>query len=35
MHVSALSLTDFRSWSQLDLDLAPGATALIGSNGEG
>jgi DNA replication and repair protein RecF len=35
MHVSALSLTDFRSWSQLDLELAPGATALVGSNGQG
>ncbi len=35
MHVSALSLTDFRSWGQLDLELAPGATALVGSNGQG
>jgi len=35
MHVSALSLTDFRSWSQLDLELTPGPTALIGSNGQG
>lgn len=35
MHVSALSLTDFRSWPQLDLELAPGATALVGSNGQG
>ena len=35
MHVSALSLTDFRSWSQLDLELGPGPTALIGSNGQG
>ncbi|HUR13536.1 MAG TPA: DNA replication/repair protein RecF [Mycobacteriales bacterium] len=35
MHVSALSLTDFRSWSQLDVELAPGPTALIGSNGQG
>ena len=32
MHVSALSLTDFRSWTQLDLELAPGPTALVGSN---
>jgi DNA replication and repair protein RecF len=35
MHVSGLSLTDFRSWSQLDLELTPGATALVGSNGQG
>ena len=35
MHVSALSLTDFRSWPQLDIELAPGPTALIGSNGQG
>ncbi|MDX6265983.1 MAG: replication and repair protein RecF [Frankiales bacterium] len=35
MHVSAVSLTDFRSWSQLDLELAPGPTALVGSNGQG
>ncbi|MDX6218170.1 MAG: replication and repair protein RecF [Frankiales bacterium] len=35
MRVSALSLTDFRSWSQLDLELGPGPTALVGSNGQG
>jgi DNA replication and repair protein RecF len=35
MFVSALSLTDFRSWPQLDLELAPGPTALVGSNGQG
>jgi DNA replication and repair protein RecF len=35
VHVSALSLTDFRSWSQLDLELDPGPTALVGSNGQG
>ena len=35
MHVAALSLTDFRSWPQLELELAPGATALVGSNGQG
>ena len=35
MHVSALSLTDFRSWTQLDLEPAPGPTALVGSNGQG
>ncbi len=30
-----MSLTDFRSWTQLDLELAPGPTALVGSNGQG
>ena len=35
MHVSALQLTDFRSWAELDLELAPGPTALIGANGQG
>ena len=35
MYVSALSLTDFRSWTQLDVELAPGPTALVGSNGQG
>ncbi|GAC1439289.1 MAG: DNA replication/repair protein RecF [Mycobacteriales bacterium] len=35
MHVSALSLTDFRSWAVLDLELRPGPTALIGANGQG
>ena len=35
MRVSALSLTDFRSWAQLDVELDPGPTALIGSNGQG
>ncbi|MCW2599330.1 MAG: replication/repair protein RecF [Frankiales bacterium] len=35
MHVSALSLTDFRSWAQLDVELTPGPTALVGSNGQG
>ncbi len=35
MHVSQLSLTDFRSWAQLDLQLSPGATALVGPNGQG
>ena len=35
MHVSALSLTDFRSWPQLDIELAPGPTALVGSTGQG
>ncbi|WP_372592881.1 DNA replication/repair protein RecF [Actinotalea sp.] len=35
MHVAKLSLTDFRSWSQVDLDLEPGVTALVGPNGQG
>src|SRR3954454_9459820 len=35
MHVSALQLTDFRSWAALELELAPGPTALVGANGQG
>ena len=35
MHVSHLSLTDFRSWPELELELGPGATALVGANGQG
>ncbi len=35
MHVSQLSLTDFRSYSQLDLDLLPGSSAFVGPNGQG
>jgi DNA replication and repair protein RecF len=35
VHVTALSLTDFRSWPTLDLELVPGATALVGANGQG
>ena len=35
MRVGALSLTDFRSWPQLDIELAAGPTALVGSNGQG
>ncbi len=35
MHVSALSLSDFRSWSSLELALGPGPTALVGANGQG
>ncbi len=35
MHVAHLSLSDFRSYSQVELALAPGATALIGPNGQG
>jgi DNA replication and repair protein RecF len=33
--VRSLSLTDFRSWSEVDLELEPGATALVGANGQG
>lgn len=35
MHVSRLSLTDFRSYEQVDVDLEPGVTALVGPNGQG
>lgn len=35
MHVSHLSLADFRSWPALELELAAGSTALIGANGQG
>ena len=35
MHVSHLSLTDFRSWATAELPLEPGSTALIGANGQG
>jgi len=35
VHVSHLSLADFRSWTAVDVELAPGSTALIGANGQG
>ncbi len=35
MHVTALSLVDFRSWERLELALEPGPTALVGANGQG
>jgi DNA replication and repair protein RecF len=35
VHVSALSLTDFRCYSQVDLELHPGVTAFVGANGQG
>ena len=35
MHVSHLSLSDFRSWTAVDVELAAGSTALIGANGQG
>ena len=33
--MTALSLTDFRSWESLELTLEPGPTALVGANGQG
>ena len=35
MHVSDLSLDDFRSYRRLVISLEPGVTALIGPNGQG
>ena len=35
MHVAHLTLHDFRSYADLDLELEPGATAFIGRNGQG
>ena len=35
MRVSHLSLSDFRSWPALDLELGAGSTALVGANGQG
>lgn len=35
MYLEHLSLTDFRSYAQVDLSLSPGATVLVGSNGIG
>ena len=35
MQVRTLWLTDFRSYTSTELDLAPGLTALVGANGEG
>lgn len=35
MFVEFLSLTDFRSYEQLDLSLVPGITVFVGSNGLG
>ena len=35
MRVSHLSLSDYRSWPALDLELGPGSTALVGANGQG
>ena len=35
MHVRQLSLRDFRSYAQLEIELEPGATAFLGRNGQG
>ncbi|MCU1433643.1 MAG: recombinase RecF [Pseudarthrobacter sp.] len=35
MYLEHLSLTDFRSYAQVDLPLQPGVTVLVGSNGIG
>lgn len=35
MYVSHLSLTDFRSYHQVDLTFEPGITAFVGPNGQG
>lgn len=35
MHVAALHLRDFRNYGSLDIELAPGANAFIGRNGQG
>lgn len=35
MYVRHLALTDFRSWARVELELAPGRTVFVGSNGFG
>ena len=35
MYVQHLSVADFRSWTRADLSFGPGASVLIGANGEG
>lgn len=35
MHVTQLGLVDFRSYAKLDLALEPGATVIVGLNGQG
>ena len=35
MHITNLALTNYRSYSQLDLHLRPGVNIFIGKNGEG
>ncbi|GAA2032003.1 DNA replication/repair protein RecF [Agromyces tropicus] len=35
MHVARLSLTDFRNYASAELELEPGATVIVGRNGQG
>lgn len=35
MHVSHLSLADFRSYARAEVPLDPGVTAFVGPNGQG
>jgi DNA replication and repair protein RecF len=35
MHLTHLSLTNFRNFARLELDLGPGATLLVGDNAQG
>jgi DNA replication and repair protein RecF len=35
VYLSTLSLTDFRSYDQVDLQLSPGRTTFLGANGQG
>ncbi|MFW6098104.1 MAG: AAA family ATPase, partial [Chloroflexota bacterium] len=35
MHLAHLSLTNFRNYGRLELDLGPGATLLYGANAQG
>ncbi|GAA0399146.1 DNA replication/repair protein RecF [Microbispora corallina] len=35
MHVASLSLTDFRSYPGVEIELEPGTTAFVGPNGQG
>ncbi|MEU2108152.1 DNA replication/repair protein RecF [Streptomyces sp. NPDC019507] len=35
MHVTHLSLADFRSYARVDVPLEPGVTAFVGANGQG
>lgn len=35
MHLRKLELRNYRSWRELNLELAPGVTVLVGRNGFG